>query len=144
MIIDESDGELTSVRLARQCGYVGTSHKNCKGIFKGIANACWLPHNGGLLSGEDLCNVGPVALLQDLAVVATLGIEHVERNGHHYLRGLSMYPSTLQHQVVMQHPDLYRWHEQNFATLAVRDGAVDVGTVVDAAFGYNLDLELAI
>jgi len=144
MIIDESDGELTSVRLAGQCGYVGTSHKNCKGVFKGIANACWLRHTGGLLSGEDLCNVGPVALLQDLAVVATLGIEHVERNGHHYLRGLSMYPSTLQHQVVVQHADIYRWHGQNFATLTVSDGVVDVGTVVNAPFGYNLDLELAI
>jgi len=141
MIIDESDGELTSVCLARQCGYVGTSHKNCKGVFKGIANACWLRHTGGLLSGEDLCNVGPVALLQDLAVVATLGIEHVERNGHHYLRGLSMYPSTLQHQVVAQHADLYHWQRQNFASLKVRNGIVDIGTVVDAPFGYHIDWE---
>ncbi|RIK51103.1 MAG: hypothetical protein DCC57_11005, partial [Chloroflexi bacterium] len=81
LIIDESDGELHSVHVAQACGYVGTSHKNCKGVFKGIANACWLQREpsgrGGVLSGEDLCNIGPVALLQDLAVVATLGIPHV-------------------------------------------------------------------
>jgi hypothetical protein len=39
MIIDESDGALESLRQALACGYVGTSHKNCKGIFKGVANA---------------------------------------------------------------------------------------------------------
>lgn len=32
----------------------------------------------------DLVNMGRVALLQDLAVVAKLGIPHVERNGPHY------------------------------------------------------------
>jgi hypothetical protein len=33
-----------------------------------------------MMSGEDLCNTGPIALLQDLAVMAALGIESVERN----------------------------------------------------------------
>ena len=34
------------------------------------------------MSGEDLANVGPVALLNDLAVMSVLGVEDVERNGH--------------------------------------------------------------
>ena len=79
MIIDESDGELTSAAQALERGYVGTSHKNCKGVFKGVANACLIEHRrrgdpGGsyTLSSEDLGNVGPVALAQDLAVLASL------------------------------------------------------------------------
>ena len=42
IIIDESDGELSSMPAALALGYAGTSHKNCKGIFKGVANACRL------------------------------------------------------------------------------------------------------
>jgi hypothetical protein len=90
LIIDESDAELDSLPRALALGYHGTSHKNCKGVFKGIANACLLEalrrQSGGdrlVMSGEDLANIGPVALLQDLAVVATLGVSSVERNGHH-------------------------------------------------------------
>src|SRR5439155_22061637 len=37
LIIDESDGDLYSVSQALRLGYAGTSHKNCKGVFKGIA-----------------------------------------------------------------------------------------------------------
>ncbi|MCX6854346.1 MAG: hypothetical protein NTV80_05510, partial [Verrucomicrobia bacterium] len=81
LIIDESDGSLEDLPRALDLGYCGTSHKNCKGVFKGIANACLLeqrrrgsPGKPFILSAEDLSNIGPVALLQDLAVVATLGI----------------------------------------------------------------------
>jgi L-alanine-DL-glutamate epimerase-like enolase superfamily enzyme len=102
-IIDESDGELDSLPAALALGYDGTSHKNCKGVIKGVANRCLLAHRQEqsparpfLMSGEDLCNVGPVALLQDLAVCAALGIKSVERNGHHYNAGLSQFPRGVQ------------------------------------------------
>jgi hypothetical protein len=39
VIIDESDGEIGSAARALSCGYAGTSHKNCKGVFKSVANA---------------------------------------------------------------------------------------------------------
>src|SRR5213075_3172660 len=84
-IIDESDAELDDCRKGLGLGYAGTSHKNCKGIFKSLANLCLIKHaqragRQTIMSGEDLCNIGPVALLQDLAVVAALGIQSVERN----------------------------------------------------------------
>lgn len=148
MIIDESDGSLDSSTQALDCGYVGTSHKNCKGIFKGLANACLITHrqkqdpNGKyILSSEDLANVGPVALLQDLAVLATLGVDHSERNGHHYFAGLHMYPDAIQKQVLDHHRALYRNHESGFPVLDVRDGVLDVTSVVDAPFGYNFELD---
>jgi len=144
MIIDESDGALTSLPTALACGYAGTSHKNCKGVFKGIANACLLnqrqrsdPDRQYILSGEDLANVGPVALLQDLAVMATLGIEHVERNGHHYFTGLSMFAPDVQERVLAHHGDLYTRHARGFATLDIRDGGAAIGSVIAAPFGLN-------
>ena len=104
VIIDESDATLKSLPLALALGYAGTSHKNCKGIFKGVANACLLnarreAGHAAVMSGEDLCNVGPVAVIQDLAVMSALGIESVERNGHHYMAGLSQFPEAAQRQV---------------------------------------------
>lgn len=149
MIIDESDGALDSLRIALQGGYAGTSHKNCKGVFKGIANACLLAYHRRrsgderlqpyLLSGEDLANVGPVALLQDLAVLSTLGVSHAERNGHHYFAGLSMFPSALQAEMVDKHGDLYQ-HQGELVTLAICHGVIDLASVVAAPFGYNIDL----
>lgn len=137
MIIDESDAEMDSLPRALELGYAGTSHKNCKGVLKGIANACLLKHRGrsGVLSGEDLANVGPIALLQDLAVMALLGITHVERNGHHYFRGLSMWPKSVTDTVFLKHGDLYHPHDEGFPTLAIHGGKIRIGTVNAAPFG---------
>ncbi len=139
MIIDESDSELDSLPAALAAGYTGASHKNCKGVFKGVANACLVAARGGraLLSGEDLCNIGPVALTQDLAVMATLGVAHVERNGHHYFNGLSMFPQDVQEQVLDWHPDLYQRRTNGTVALRVRNGAMDTGSVIDAPFGTH-------
>lgn len=148
LIIDESDGTFTSSAEALDCGYAGTSHKNCKGVFKGISNACLVanrkrihPDGDYVLSSEDLANVGPVAMLQDLAVVASLGVLHAERNGHHYFAGLSMYPEEVQVDVLDSHQSLYRRHDSGFPTLDVRGGQLNLSSVVDAPFGYGFDLD---
>lgn len=142
IIIDESDAEITSTAKALDRGYVGTSHKNCKGVIKSIANACLLEHRrrtnpGGtyVLTAEDLTTVGPVALQEDLAVVGTLGIEHVERNGHHYLRGLSMFPRNAVDPIVAHHEDLYRRLDDGTPALRIEGGRIAIGSVVDAPFG---------
>jgi hypothetical protein len=151
IIIDESDATMTSLPRAIECGYIGTSHKNCKGIFKGIRNACLIadlrrsrPDTPWILSGEDLSNVAPIAQLQDLAVMANLGIEHVERNSHHYFRGLSYLPQSIQDRILEKHPDLYRRHERGFATLDIRGGRMRVDSVVQAPFGVNFDFDPAL
>ncbi len=94
-----------------------------------------------VLSGEDLCNIGPVALLQDLATASTLGIEHVERNGHHYFAGLSMFPDSVQDAVLAQHNDLYRRHGRGFAALSIKHGRIALGSVIDAPFGVGIDVQ---
>lgn len=148
IIIDESDAELSSLPTALELGYAGTSHKNCKGIFKSLAAAATIQVESTtdtalIQSAEDLANVGPIALLQDLAVVSALGISHVERNGHHYFRGLSMYPEPLQRNVIADHGDLYRWHADGFAALAPVDGQLDLTTVNQAPFGVTSIPDLA-
>lgn len=147
MIIDESDADLGALRRALTLGYRGTSHKNCKGVFKGLANRCLIewyrrerPEETWLMSGEDLANVGPVALLNDLEVMAALGIEDIERNGHHYFKGLSMFPVGLQKRMVARYPSLYEWHPGEFATLRITEGRIEVEDLDAIGFGCALDL----
>jgi hypothetical protein len=150
IIIDESDAELDSLPRALAGGYAGTSHKNCKGIFHGLASACLIAHRQAQqpdrplhLSAEDLTNLGPIAVQQDLAVAAALGITHAERNGHHYFAGLSQFPATIQKAALQHHGDFYTRHRDGFPTVSVKSGVIDIGSVVDAPFGvgYEPDLE---
>jgi hypothetical protein len=146
LIIDESDGAVGDLPRALALGYAGTSHKNCKGIVKGIAHACLLAqrrHSNlpGLLSGEDLCNLGPVALLQDFALVALLGIHHVERNGHHYFRGLTPWPDDWQEMARAAHPDLFIRDPGGFVRVDVAQGEVRLGSINQAPFGLQPLLE---
>jgi len=112
-IIDESDSSLEALPAALEAGYSGITHKNCKGVVKGIANACLLEKrrrargSALIMSGEDLANVGPVAVTQDLAVQAALGNASVERNGHHYFAGLSAWPEHVRAAMAEAHSDLY-------------------------------------
>jgi hypothetical protein len=147
LIIDESDGAVGDLPLALARGYVGTSHKNCKGIVKGIANACLLAHRSKtddrlVLTGEDLCNLGPVALLQDLAMMALLGISHVERNGHHYYRGLTPWPSGWQEAALAAHPDLYTRDEAGFVRVQIKAGRMDIHSLNTAPFGLGAELSV--
>jgi hypothetical protein len=147
VVIDESDSGLSSLPRALALGYAGTSHKNCKGVFKGVANACLVARRrrsaGGsalLMTGEDLANIGPVALLQDLAVQASLGVPSVERNGHHYFAGLSFWPEALQDRMCACHPDLYRRSPRGWPTVAIEQGRMSVDSSVAAPFGLGFAL----
>jgi hypothetical protein len=147
MIIDESDAEIDSLPTALALGYAGTSHKNCKGICKGIANRCLIaalasdhPHDRLLMSGEDLANTGPVALLQDLAVQAVLGNQSVERNGHHYFCGLKVFPRAWWGPLARAHSDLYTSDTDGWPRVDVKEGKMAVGTVNRAPFGCNFEL----
>ncbi|WP_221029714.1 hypothetical protein [Actomonas aquatica] len=146
LLIDESGAEPADLRRALAIGYAGVSHKNCKGVIHGIANRCLLTRRGGnlLMSGEDLSNVGPVALPQDLAVQALLGNTSVERNGHHYFAGLAGWPQRVNTAVLARYAGLYgRPAEGRGATmLQVRKGEIDVRAATDHAFGGAWDLGL--
>lgn len=144
VIIDESDGALEDLPRALELGYAGVSHKNCKGVFKGIRNRCLIgwhqwqnPGRTLLMTGEDLANIGPIALLQDLAVQALLGNDSVERNGHHYFKGLSMLPVKISASILREHPDLYRMGNDKFAYLHPAKGRLSLASVNRAPFGLQ-------
>ena len=146
MIIDESDGSLEDLPRALALGYRGTSHKNCKGIVKGLANAALLKRQSlpTVLSGEDLASIGPVAMVKDVAMAAALGIEHVERNGHHYFKGLSVYPEDVQAMIVEEHPDLYtKAAGDTFARLRIEDGRLALRSVNAALFGHTAKFDIS-
>ncbi len=150
IIIDESDSELHSLPRALAGGYAGTSHKNCKGVFRGITSACLIARQRALhpdrewhLSGEDLTNLGPIAVQQDLAASAALGIEHIERNGHHYFAGLSQFPPAIQRAAREHHGDFYTRHRDGFPTVRIVDGLLDIGSVVEAPFGVGFEPDLS-
>lgn len=138
LLIDESGATPADLRQALDLGYIGVSHKNCKGVIHGVANRCLLAHRGGdalQMSGEDLSNVGPLAVTQDLAVQAALGNASVERNGHHYFTGLSGWPTVVDDQVQAAYPLLYDKTAAGWSRVNITQGRIDCRDVNEAAFG---------
>ncbi|MCB2054477.1 MAG: mandelate racemase [Geminicoccaceae bacterium] len=129
LLIDESDDRPTAFREAIELGYRGVSHKNCKGVYKSLLNAALAARHDRaddrhFLSAEDLTNLPMVPLQADLAVVATLGIEHAERNGHHYFHGLDHLTDGERRRALGHHPELY-----GEAGLRIRDGMLEIGSL---------------
>ena len=149
VIIDESDAETGSLPAALALGYAGTSHKNCKGVMKSVVNAGLLARRraaglAAVQSGEDLANVGPISTLQDLAAQAALGVTSVERNGHHYFKGLAQFPATLQEHALRWHSDLFsRDASGGWPRLVLRDGRLRLGSVNAAPFGVPGEPDLS-
>ena len=76
-------------------------------------------------------------------MVACLGIQHVERNGHHYFAGLSMFPESIQQAMLAHHPDLYKQH-RDFVALNPQQGNLSLRSVNSAPFGLipMIDVEM--
>jgi L-alanine-DL-glutamate epimerase-like enolase superfamily enzyme len=142
VIIDEADGWLSAFTEAILLGYRGTSHKNCKGIYKSLYNlALAAVRNARLgreelfLSAEDLSNLPVVPLQADLAMVALLGITHVERNGHHYFRGLGHLSSAEKTAALAAHPDLYQ-RRADEVFLKVAGGTLECASLQVSGMGF--------
>lgn len=109
VIIDEADGTLDAFPRALALGYRGVSSKACKGLYKSILNAVRVKAGQGIfLSAEDLTCQPGLGLQQDTALIATLGLTHGERNGHHYVAGFGPAPEAEARAFAEAHPDLYR------------------------------------
>ena len=142
LLIDEADGWTEAFAHAITLGYRGVSHKNCKGVYRSLLNAALCAqHNAQagpgayFQSAEDLTNLPVVPLQADLAVVATLGIDHVERNGHHYFRGLQHLTAGERDAALARHPDLYAPLDDGTVGLAIDDGMLAIGSLQVAGIG---------
>ena len=143
VIIDEADDRVGAFKDAVALGYRGVSHKNCKGIYKSLHNlALAAVHNERLgraalfLSAEDFSNLPVVPLQADLASVALLGIGHVERNGHHYFRGLGHLSEAEKTSALAQHPDLYERREGE-VFLRITGGTLNCASLQSPAWGLR-------
>jgi hypothetical protein len=141
VIIDESDGELDAFPRARSLGYGGVSSKDCKGFYKSIVNLArcriWnaeAEDGGFFLSGEDLTTQAGLAMQQDLALVALLGLADVERNGHHFIDGFAGRPLAESLAFLEAHPDLYH-EEDRRVRLRIADGRIALGSLECPGFG---------
>jgi hypothetical protein len=140
VIVDESDGDLDAFVRARALGYAGVSSKDCKGFYKSVVNLArcrtWNAAGEGsfFLSGEDLTTQAGLAVQQDLALVALLGLGDVERNGHHFIDGFAGRPEAEARAYLEAHPDLYR-DDHGRPRLAIRDGALALDSLDCKGFG---------
>jgi hypothetical protein len=144
MLVDESDGDIGVFKEAIQLGYRGVSSKNCKGLIKAIANMGLAQYHGEryFLSGEDLMNLPVVPVHQDLTHLATLGIDHVERNGHHYVRGLDhLSDSELEH-CRQDHSRLYR-ETGSSLVLDIQHGKIDISSLQRPGLGVGDCVDVA-
>lgn len=139
LVIDEADGTLDAFKRAHAIGYAGTSCKNCKGLFKSLLNRSLVAHYNArgertFVTAEDLQNLPIVPLHQDFVALSILGVEHCERNGHHYNYGLSMLTDREKAHVGKRHRDLYRRGEDEWF-LNIRKGRVHCDSLQCPGFG---------
>jgi L-alanine-DL-glutamate epimerase-like enolase superfamily enzyme len=137
VLLDESDGAIDVFPRGKALGYRGVSSKTCKGFYKSLINrmrcAAWGDHRY-FMSAEDLTHVAGLAVQQDLALVALLGLTHVERNGHHFVDGFTGRPAAEAEAFLAAHPDLYRRHAGR-VRLRIADGQVAIGSLACPGFG---------
>jgi enolase-like protein len=147
VIIDESDAEIDSFVVAQARGYGGVSSKSCKGIYKSLINAARCARANAerrgpryFMSAEDLTTQAGVSVQQDLALVALLGLEHVERNGHHYVNGMAAVPVAEQNAFLKAHPDLYA-RAAGAVRLHILEGRLALGSLHCPGLGVAAEPE---
>lgn len=151
--IDESDDALDAFPRALALGYTGVSSKSCKGLYKALLNrarcatlnaeagaAAGAGASAGagagagagaarhFMSAEDLTTQAGLAVQQDLALATLIGCTHVERNGHHYVRGMAAAPEAEQAAFLAAHPDLYH-RPGDTALLRVEGGRLSLASL---------------
>ncbi len=132
-IIDESDDGYDAFPRARAAGYRGVSSKSCKGLYKAVLNrarceAWGAPH---FVAAEDLTCQAGLAVQQDTALVALLGIADAERNGHQYGNGFDGAPEA--DAFLDAHPSFYTQRDGT-VRLATAGGSLPTETLAVPGF----------
>ena len=141
-IIDEADDSYDAFPAARALGYCGISSKSCKGLYKSIVNATraakWSAAGERFfVTGEDLTCQAGLAVQQDLALGAFLGVTHAERNGHHYVDGFGDTPLVEARAFAAAHPDLYADAGQGIR-LSIHNGDLLTGSLDTTGFATSV------
>lgn len=136
VILDESDDHESAFERGLALGYRGISSKACKGIYRSLHSAATAAAQPGLvLSGEDLTCQAGLGVQQDTLLAASLGVTHIERNGHHYVDGFGITPADEAMAFAHAHPDFYE-QRGGRARLAVRAGRLDLRSLHTPGFAH--------
>jgi Enolase C-terminal domain-like len=137
VILDESDDHEDVLAQGLALGYGGISSKACKGIYRSLASAAHLQARPGtILSGEDLTCQAGLAVQQDCLLATSLGVTHIERNGHHYVAGFGS-ASTVETQAFLAaHPGLYHQTAQG-VRLQIVDGKLNLASLHQPGFAHS-------
>ena len=134
VILDESDDHPEALEEGLALGYRGISSKACKGIYRALRSAARIAQEPqGVLSGEDLTCQAGLAVQQDTLLAASLGVTHIERNGHHYVDGFGQAPADEALAFAAAHPGLYDMRGGR-PHLAVRAGQLDLRSLHGPGF----------
>ena len=141
-IVDEADDSYDAFPVARALGYRGISSKSCKGIYKSVINATraakWSAAGTKcFIAGEDLTCQAGLAVQQDLALGALIGVTHAERNGHHYVDGFGDTPAAEAQAFLAAHPDLYT-SDGHKVRLAIHVGDLLTGSLTTPGFASSV------
>ncbi|MBB4262556.1 MULTISPECIES: hypothetical protein [unclassified Bradyrhizobium] len=141
-IIDEADDSYGTFLAMRPLGYRGISSKSCKGLYKWILNAVraaqWTTGaETFFITGEDLTCQAGLAVQQDLALGAFIGVTHAERNGHHYVDGFGETPLAEAQAFAAAHPDLYADTGQGIR-LSIHNGDLLTGSLHATGFATSV------
>jgi hypothetical protein len=135
VILDESDDHPGAFEQGLELGYRGISSKACKGIYRSLANAHRVAQDPRLLlSGEDLTCQAGLAVQQDTLLAASLGVRHIERNGHHYVDGFGTAPDEEAAAFATAHAGLYETDSSGRPHLAVHNGQLDLSSLHTVGF----------
>jgi hypothetical protein len=144
MEVDESDSDVGVFPRARALGYRGISSKSCKGFYRALINYArvvqWNTEEGAaryFMSAEDLTTQAGVAVQQDLALASLIGAAHVERNGHHYVDGMTGASKPEEDAFLEHHPDLYHRAANGRVRLTIRDGTIALGSLDTPGLGVG-------
>ena len=144
LLMDEADGTLDAFAQGLPLGWFGVSSKACKGVYKALANRARCErHNMAALrdglpprafmSAEDLTCQAGLAVQQDLALAALLGLAHCERNGHHYGGGFGTAPAAEQAAFATAHADLYHGERTQ---LRITQGLLAIDSLFAPGFAH--------
>lgn len=130
VILDESDDHAEVFEQGLALGYRGISSKACKGIYRSLRSAWRVAREPQrlLLSGEDLTCQAGLAVQQDTLLAASLGVTHIERNGHHYVDGFGVAPQAEADAFAQAHPELYH-SVQGRPRLWVQSGQLQISSL---------------
>ncbi|WP_439575929.1 enolase [Phreatobacter sp.] len=150
VVIDEADDAYDAFPRAKALGYRGVSSKCCKGFYRALLNAAraaaWNAEAGEdgryFVTAEDLTCQAGLAVQQDTAFVAALGLDHVERNGHHYVDGFGLAPVSEAIAFRDAHPGLYG-RTGGRIRLATATGSLDISSLYAPGFASGAEPDWA-